>query len=79
MHLPTRLTTALLLLSGVAYAGASDTGLLATAKALTHAFAVLKEKGSSDTLAGELYSFDKLCRLVGFEHVWNFEKRWQEE
>ena len=55
------------------------TGLLATAKALTHAFAVLKEKGSTDTLAGELYSFDKLCRLAGFERVWDFEKRWAEE
>lgn len=55
------------------------TGLLATAKALTHAFAVLKAKGSSDTLADQLYSFDKLCRLVGFEHVWDFEKRWSEE
>jgi len=55
------------------------TGLLATAKALTHAFAVLKQKGSTDTLAGELYSFDKLCRLAGFEHVWDFEKRWAEE
>jgi 2-methylisocitrate lyase-like PEP mutase family enzyme len=55
------------------------TGFLAAAKALTHAFGVLKEKGSSDTLAGELYPFDKFCRLVGFEHVWDFEKRWSEE
>jgi 2,3-dimethylmalate lyase len=55
------------------------TGLLAAAKALTHVFTVLKEKGSTDTLANELYAFDKLCRLVGFEHVWDFEKRWSEE
>jgi 2-methylisocitrate lyase-like PEP mutase family enzyme len=54
------------------------TGFLATAKALTQVFGVLKQKGSSDTLAGELYPFDKFCRLVGFEHVWEFDRRWPE-
>jgi 2,3-dimethylmalate lyase len=54
------------------------TGFLATAKALSHVYGVLKEKGSSDTLASEFYPFDKFCRLVGFEHVWEFEKRWPE-
>jgi 2-methylisocitrate lyase-like PEP mutase family enzyme len=54
------------------------TGFLATAKALAQVYGVLREKGSSDTLAGELYSFDAFCRLVGFEHVWAFEKRWPE-
>ena len=34
---------------------------------------------SSDTLASELYPFDKLCRLVGFERVWEFDKRWSED
>jgi 2-methylisocitrate lyase-like PEP mutase family enzyme len=55
------------------------TGFLATAKALSHVYGVLKESGSSDTLGPDLYSFDKFCRLVGFEHVWEFEKRWPEE
>jgi len=54
------------------------TGFLATAKALANVYGVLKEKGSSDTLASEFYPFDKFCRLVGFEHVWEFEKRWPE-
>jgi 2-methylisocitrate lyase-like PEP mutase family enzyme len=54
------------------------TGFLATAKALEHVYGVLKETGSSDTLRDDLYSFDKFCRLVGFEHVWEFEKRWPE-
>jgi len=35
-------------------------------------------KGSSDTLGAEFYPFDKFCRLVGFEHVWEFDKRWPE-
>jgi len=54
------------------------TGFLATAKVLERVYSVLKEKGSSDTLSAELYSFDKFCRMVGFEHVWEFEKRWPE-
>jgi 2,3-dimethylmalate lyase len=54
------------------------TGLLATAKALTHVYGALKAKGSSDTVQGDLYAFDKFCRLVGFEQVWEFEKRWPE-
>jgi 2-methylisocitrate lyase-like PEP mutase family enzyme len=55
------------------------TGLLAATKALERVYGVLKDKGSSDTLASEFYPFDKFCRLVGFEHVWDFEKRWSED
>src|SRR5262245_55145885 len=54
------------------------TGLLAATKALERVYGVLKEQGSSDTLKGELYGFDRFCRLAGFEHVWQFEKRWPE-
>jgi 2-methylisocitrate lyase-like PEP mutase family enzyme len=54
------------------------TGLLAAAKALERVYGVLKEHGSSDTLQGDLYPFDRFCRLIGFEHVWDFEKRWPE-
>jgi 2-methylisocitrate lyase-like PEP mutase family enzyme len=54
------------------------TGFLASAKALANVYGVLKETGSSDTLGSEFYPFDKFCRLVGFEHVWEFEKRWPE-
>jgi 2,3-dimethylmalate lyase len=54
------------------------TGLLATAAALERVYGVLKAQGSSDTLKGELFPFDRFCRLAGFEHVWDFEKRWPE-
>jgi 2-methylisocitrate lyase-like PEP mutase family enzyme len=54
------------------------TGLLAAAKALERVYAALKETGSSDTLQADLYPFDRFCRLAGFEHVWDFEKRWPE-
>jgi 2-methylisocitrate lyase-like PEP mutase family enzyme len=54
------------------------TGFLATAQALERVYGVLRETGSSDTLGPELCAFDRFCRLVGFEHVWEFEKRWPE-
>ena len=54
------------------------TGFLATAKALSHVYGVLRQTGSSDTLGADLYSFDGFSRMVGFEHVWDFEKRWPE-
>lgn len=54
------------------------TGLLAAVKALERVYGTLKETGSSDTLAAELYPFDRFCRLIGFEHIWEFEKRWPE-
>ena len=52
------------------------TGLLAATKALQRVYGVLKDKGSSDQLANELPTFQELCSVVGFEHVWEFEKRW---
>ena len=54
------------------------TGLLAAAKALEGAYGALKEAGASDAMRGNLYSFEAFCRLAGFEHVWDFEKRWPE-
>jgi 2-methylisocitrate lyase-like PEP mutase family enzyme len=54
------------------------TGFLATAKALETVYGVLKEKGSTDTLTDEVYSFDGFTRMIGFEKVWEFEKRWPE-
>src|SRR5262249_45570399 len=52
------------------------TGLLAATRAMQRVYGVLKDRGSSDRLASELLSFAELCSLVGFEHVWEFEKRW---
>jgi 2-methylisocitrate lyase-like PEP mutase family enzyme len=54
------------------------TGFLAAAKALDRVYGVLKYKGSSDALAPELYPFDRFTRMIGFERVWEFEKRWPE-
>jgi 2-methylisocitrate lyase-like PEP mutase family enzyme len=54
------------------------TGFLAAARALERVYGALEEKGSSDAFKDELYSFDEICRLVGFEHVWEFDRLWPE-
>jgi 2,3-dimethylmalate lyase len=55
------------------------TGLLAATQALQRIYGVLKDKGSSDGLAGELSAFKELCGLVGFELVREFERRRSQE
>lgn len=52
-------------------------GFLATARALESAYADLREHGeTTDTAA--MYSFAEFNRLIGFEDVWAFEKRFAE-
>jgi 2-methylisocitrate lyase-like PEP mutase family enzyme len=53
-------------------------GLLAATKALERVYGTLNETGTSDAARGDLYGFDRFCRLAGFEHVWEFERRWPE-
>jgi len=53
----------------------SMTSLVAAAameKSLRH----LKEQGLSQTADVEMFDFGEFCRLIGFEEVWDFEKRW---
>ena len=53
-------------------------GFLATAKALEQSYTVLRQEGSSTSLVDTLYRFDDFTRMIGFEDVWAFEKRWPE-
>ncbi len=55
------------------------TALLAAVKAMGAAYAHLKQHGSSKGLAAPLEDFGALTRLMGFEDVWAFEKRYAEE
>ncbi|WP_108661593.1 isocitrate lyase/PEP mutase family protein [Acuticoccus kandeliae] len=50
-------------------------GFLSTAAALTNAYGDLKENGRT-TERTPLYSFEKFNELIGFEDVWEFEKRY---
>ena len=52
-------------------------GFLAAAAALERAFAHLKRAGDSNGLpASESYGFGRICELMDFPEVWDFEKRW---
>ncbi|HMS06511.1 MAG TPA: isocitrate lyase/PEP mutase family protein [Burkholderiaceae bacterium] len=53
--------------------------LLAATAAMRQVYRHLREQGSSAGLAGvELLAFADLTRLMGFEDVWDFEKRYAE-
>jgi 2-methylisocitrate lyase-like PEP mutase family enzyme len=52
-------------------------GFLAAAKALEDAYAHLKAHGDSNAIPAERsYGFGRICELMGFPEVWDFEKRW---
>ena len=49
--------------------------LLSAALAMETVYQRLKQTGSATT-GTSLFEFDRFNRLMGFEDVWNFEKRW---
>jgi 2-methylisocitrate lyase-like PEP mutase family enzyme len=51
------------------------TALLAAVKAMSQVYAHLKAEGSSSTVPVPLEDFGALTKLMGFEDVWEFEKR----
>lgn len=48
-------------------------GFLAAAKALESAYATLRDTGEPPT---ESYGFGRICDLMGFPEVWDFDKKW---
>lgn len=54
------------------------TALLASVQAMAGVYRTLKDEGSSAGGATPLYDFGDLTRLMGFEDVWAFEKRYAE-
>ena len=61
---------------GFAIAIYPGTGFLATAKTLEHVYGHLKRNGSSVALETESFSINEMHELMGFEDVWDFERRW---
>jgi 2-methylisocitrate lyase-like PEP mutase family enzyme len=51
---------------------------LAAAAAARHALIRLKETGTSSNPDVKLHDFGEFCRLIGFEDVWAFERKWNE-
>jgi 2-methylisocitrate lyase-like PEP mutase family enzyme len=51
---------------------------LAAAAAIRHSLARLRDTGTSVHPDVELANFEEFCRLIGFEEVWAFERKWAE-
>jgi 2-methylisocitrate lyase-like PEP mutase family enzyme len=54
------------------------TSLLASVQAMSKVYEHLKDSGSSINNPVDLYDFGELSKLMGFEDVWEFEKRFVE-
>jgi 2-methylisocitrate lyase-like PEP mutase family enzyme len=50
-------------------------GFLAMAKALETVYGAIRTDGSSKRVADTLYDFGSFSRLMGFERVWEFDRR----
>lgn len=53
-------------------------GFLAAAAALSGIYGALRETGTTNGAATPLHPFADMTRLMGFEKVWAFERRWAE-
>ncbi len=53
-------------------------GFLAMGAALRSVYGEIRAKGSSKAWGGELYSFADFSQLMGFERVWEFERKHME-
>ncbi len=53
----------------------SMTSLVAAA-AMEKALRTLKDKGLSQTPEQDMFDFNEFCKMIGFQEVWDFEKRW---
>lgn len=53
-------------------------GFLATAAALAGIYGAIRETGTTNGAATPLYPFAEMTRLMGFEEVWAFERKWAE-
>jgi 2,3-dimethylmalate lyase len=51
-------------------------GFLAAAAAMRSVYKTLQEEGSTADFRGELYDFKDFSKLMGFEAVWEFERRY---
>jgi 2-methylisocitrate lyase-like PEP mutase family enzyme len=51
-------------------------GFLAAAQALERAYATLRDSGEPPA---ESYGFDRVCTLMGFPEVWEFDRKWAQE
>lgn len=63
---------------GYSFAIYPAAGFLAAGAALREVYGHIRETGSSIGTNAPLYDFQDFSRLMGFEQVWEFEKKWAE-
>jgi 2-methylisocitrate lyase-like PEP mutase family enzyme len=61
---------------GYAYAVYPALTSLAATAAMEHALRALKETGRADGGGLPLFDFQEFCQRIGFQEVWDFERRW---
>ena len=49
---------------------------LAANFAVQNALTVLKQKGLGESEEVPLFDFNEFCRLIGFEEIWDFDRKW---
>jgi hypothetical protein len=54
-------------------------GFLAVAKALESVYASIQQGKGTKPLEAHLYPFEKLCVLMGFQEVWDFDAKYAED
>ena len=62
--------------SGYALAIYPSMTSLVAAAAMEKALRTLKDEGVSQAPGIDMFDFGEFCKLIGFEQVWDFEKRW---
>lgn len=61
---------------GYAFAIYPSMTSLVAASAMEQALRRLKDEGLSISSEQPMFDFTEFCKLIGFQEVWNFEKRW---
>ena len=64
---------------GFAFAIYPSMTSLAAAAAMEHALRILKTRGTSQSAEVPLFDFAEFCRIIGFDEVAAFERRWAQE
>jgi 2-methylisocitrate lyase-like PEP mutase family enzyme len=61
---------------GYAFAIYPSMTSLVAAAAMEKALRTLKQQGVSESPDMDMFNFNEFCQLIGFQEVWDFEKRW---
>jgi 2-methylisocitrate lyase-like PEP mutase family enzyme len=64
---------------GFAFAIYPATGFMAAAEALRNVYSHLHQQGSTLGLAQPMYGFEQMNKLMGFEQVWEFDRKWAQD